>query len=261
MSSEFRQALRLQGRVIYALMLREALTRYGKSHLGYLWALLEPSLQILLLVWIFSQWGRAAPVGQDLGLFFMTGIVPWFIYSNISGRLSGALSANQALLTYPQVTPFDVLMARAVLEWITLLSVAAILLGVLSALSRPWGFYDPVQCLLALITLAVFAWGIGMINAVIRLYFDSWDKVFSTLNRPLYFLSGIFFTVGSLPPAIRPWLQWNPIFQFVEWYRSGFYAVYERMPIRHSYALACALVAFFCGCTLVHWQRHRARAL
>jgi capsular polysaccharide transport system permease protein len=261
MNSPFRQGLRVQGRVLYALILREALTRYGKSHLGYLWALLEPALQILLLVWIFSQWGRAAPVGNDLALFFVTGIVPWFIYSNMSNRLSGALGANQALMSYPQVTPFDVLMARAVLEWFTLLSVAIILLACLLMSGRVVTFYDPFQSLMALLVLAAFSWGIGMINAVIRLYFDGWDKLFSTLNRPLYFLSGIFFTASSLPYSVQRWLQWNPIFQFVEWFRSGFYATYERMPIRYSFALGCALVAYFLGCGLMYWQRHRARSL
>ncbi len=99
--NELRHALRVQGRVIHALILREALGKYGKSKLGYLWALLEPVLQVLMLVLIFSALGRQSPVGGDLAVFFTTGIVPWLIYSSLSSRLSGALGANQALLAYP----------------------------------------------------------------------------------------------------------------------------------------------------------------
>lgn len=68
---ELRQALRVQGRVIYALILREALSKYGKSKIGYLWALVEPVAQVLILVLIFSGLGRQSPVGGDLAVFLL----------------------------------------------------------------------------------------------------------------------------------------------------------------------------------------------
>ena len=98
MMLSLRGALSVQGRVLYALILREALGKYGKSKLGYLWAFIEPLIQILVLVLVFSELGRESPVGGDLAWFFVTGIVPWFLYHNISHRLSGALGANQALM-------------------------------------------------------------------------------------------------------------------------------------------------------------------
>lgn len=66
---DLRQALRVQGRVLYALILREALGKYGKSRIGYLWALFEPLTQVLILVAIFSALGRKSPVGGDLAIF------------------------------------------------------------------------------------------------------------------------------------------------------------------------------------------------
>ncbi|WP_342639144.1 ABC transporter permease [Vibrio metschnikovii] len=259
--NEIRQALRVQGRVIYALILREALGKYGKSKIGYLWALLEPVIQVLLLVTIFTALGRKSPVGGDLAIFFTTGIVPWLIYRGLSSRLSGALGANQALLAYPHVTPFDVLMARALLEAVTMLVVFLLLFSVLYLSGKSQGIDDLFSVLCGLILLIVFAIGVGMINSAIRIYFDSWDKLFNATNRPMYFLSGIFFTAASLPPQIRDYLQWNPIFQYIEWIRSGFFATSSSAYTNYNYAASCALVAFFIGLTVTQHTRHLARNL
>lgn len=258
---DLRQALRVQGRVLYALTLREALGKYGKSNIGYLWALLEPIIQILLLVTIFSLLGRRSPLGGDLAVFFSTGIIPWIIYSNLGNRMSGALGANQALLAYPHVTPFDVLFSRALLESITMVVVFIIIVAILNGIGRSVSVYDLYNVLAGLCLLILFSIGVGMTNSAIRIYFDGWDKIYRATNRPLYFLSGIFFTSASLPPQVREYLQWNPIFQYVEWIRSGFFSTYQNIYVNHSFAIACALVSLMIGLSLTQYTRQKARNL
>lgn len=258
---ELRQALRVQGRVLYALILREALGKYGKSKIGYLWALFEPIIQVLVLVAIFSFLGRKSPVGGDLAVFFTTGIVPWLIYSNIASRLSGALGANQALLAYPHVTPFDVLTGRALLESITMVVVFTLIVITLQLSGKALPIYSLFNVLIGILLLTIFSIGIGMLNSAIRIYFDSWDKLFSAANRPLYFLSGIFFTAASLPPQVREYLQWNPIFQYIEWIRSGFFATSTSYYINHEYAFGSAMIMFLIGLSLTQYTREKARNL
>lgn len=258
---ELRQALRVQGRVLYALVLREAIGKYGKSKIGYLWALINPLAQVLILVVIFSMLGRKSPVGGELEVFFITGIVPWLIYSNISSRLSGALGANQAILAYPHVTPFDVLMGRALLESITMIGVFALIIISLQLSGKSLEIYDLFNVLIGLFTLVVFSVGFGMINSAIRIYFDSWDKIFNTANRPLYFISGVFFTAASLPPQLREHLQWNPLLQYIEWIRSGFFSTYQNNYINHYYAISCAIIMLLVGLSLTQYTRIKARNL
>lgn len=256
---ELRQALHVQGRVIYALILREALGKYGKSKLGYLWGVFEPVTQILVFVLIFSALGRKSPAGGDLAVFFATGIIPWMIYSNIAGRLSGALGANQALMSYPHVTPLDVLLGRLLLEAATLIVVFGIIVTVLQFMGKAVPIYDLYNVLVALFLITFFAAGVGMVNAAIRIYFDSWDKLFGAMNRPLYFLSGVFFTASSLPPQARQWLEWNPIFQYIEWLRSGFFSTIPTSYIKYEYAIGCAFFMLFLGLLSVYVTRHKAR--
>lgn len=69
--AELWQALKVQGRVIRASILRETRTRFGRSKLGYFWALFEPMAYMLTLMAIFSAMERGAPIaGVDLSMFF-----------------------------------------------------------------------------------------------------------------------------------------------------------------------------------------------
>jgi capsular polysaccharide transport system permease protein len=45
-------------------------------------------------------------------------------------------------------------------------------------------------------------------------------------SRALFIVSGIFYTVDSLPPVLRDALAWNPALQGVELMRSGYYPAY-----------------------------------
>jgi len=135
----FFQALNVQGKVISALTLRETRSRYGNSKLGFFWALFEPFAHIIVFIGIFSALGRAVPIGESTGIFILTGIIPWLLYSNIVNNVMGGLKANKALLGYPQVMPMDITLSRVILESTTLFIVMVFFLAVFSHLGLKIG--------------------------------------------------------------------------------------------------------------------------
>lgn len=71
--------LRVQARVIGALMLRDVQTRFGGRSANYLIAVAWPLSHISILLLIYSFSGRSAPIGQSAPLFFATGLVPFVL--------------------------------------------------------------------------------------------------------------------------------------------------------------------------------------
>ena len=59
------RAAAVQGRVIFALMLREVRTRFGRTQVGYLWALLEPITYIATMTFVFDSVGRPPRAGDS----------------------------------------------------------------------------------------------------------------------------------------------------------------------------------------------------
>ncbi|MEM6662293.1 MAG: sugar ABC transporter permease, partial [Pseudomonadota bacterium] len=103
-------------RVVHALMLREMITRYGSSRLGYLWAVIEPVGFIALLSVVFSQIAHAPPVGKSFPLFYATGYIAFHWVMETAGIVSRSIHVNRPLLVFPAVTPIDTLLARFLLQ-------------------------------------------------------------------------------------------------------------------------------------------------
>ena len=51
-------------------------------------------------------------------------------------------------------------------------------------------------------------------------------QALNLIRRPLFFISGVFFSLQSIPQWLRPWLSWNPILQAIELSRKAFSANY-----------------------------------
>lgn len=203
----FFERLRTQCRVIHALIIRETRTRFGDSHLGYGWALIEPILHIMLLSAVFSLLMRGKPpIGSHFFIFYFTGLIPYHVFTHTSTSMTHAVTSNGSLLQLPLVTPFDAILSRGLLEFATDIVVAVILLAGFATFGLPaipdnvWGAAS------ALIAVAGLGCGIGFGNAVLQTLFRSWDKLWNNATRLLYFFSGIFryYQANGTRPILRP---------------------------------------------------------
>jgi len=256
---EFTRALRLQGKVISALTLRETRSRYGSSKLGYFWALFEPFAHVIVFIGIFSALGRAPPIGQDTGLFILTGIIPWLLFSNIVNGVMRGLQDNKALLGYPQVMPMDITISRVLLEGATLLLVFLFFLAVGAYLGlsiRIDSFLDMMSAIGLLILLSM---GLGMINAALVAKFPAYKSIYGAFSRPLYFISGVFFTADFLSPEVYEYAAINPLLHLIEWFRSGFYTSYNSNLYDPKYAVSVCLVVFTLGLLVERMNSKKVR--
>ena len=218
-------ALGSQGRIILALLLRDAKTRFSESRLGYLWALLEPVSHISLIAIVFaaSDGGGHPPIGDSFIIYYFTGSIPYLLFSNTIFGIQPSLIANRSILQIPLVQKLDVFLAKGLLELLTQFTIVIIMLTIFLAIGLPAIPNDVPKAGLALFCLWVMAFGIGVTNAVIKHFIKSWEHVFGNVVRVLYFTSGIFFNPLNMPVWLREVLAWNPVLQCVDWVRSGFF--------------------------------------
>lgn len=256
---EFFQSLSVQGRVISALTLRETRARYGNSKLGFFWALFEPFAHIIVFIGIFSGLGRAIPLGDSMGLFILTGIVPWLLYSNTVSNVMGGLNANKPLLGYPQVMPLDIVISRVILEAATLFIVMLLFLAAFDYLGVRIEIDSFLQMFNAYALLVLLATGMGLINAAIAQAYPSYGSIYSAFSRPLYFISGVFFTADFLSPDVYAAIDFNPLIHLIEWFRSGFYPSFQSHLYDPDYAIAVCVSIFTIGLVVERINSKKAR--
>ena len=117
----------------------------------------------------------------------------------------------------------DTVVARAILEVATLVFIILIVFLFLAHLDLAAAPGDVPRMIEALILLSLFGFGIGLLNAVIIEQISSWQNLFRLAMMPLLFVSGVFFTLESVPPNVRYYMSWNPIIHGVEMFRDGYY--------------------------------------
>ena len=221
------EPLTIQGRVLLALMLREARTRYGRQRVGYLWALIEPMLHIALFYAIFRYTLRVVPLGQSLPMFLATGLATYVGFANVLNRTQGGFASNEALLAYPVVSVMDVFLGRALLELATWITVIVIILGALISSGLDPLPHSVLTMISAIFLLFGIGFGVGTLVGIVAQFFPVVDNLISIPFRILYFTSGVFFLPDAFPPAVRDVLAWNPVLQGITLFRMGYYGNYN----------------------------------
>ena len=243
-------------RATVALMLREVSTTYGRSPGGYLWAVLEPAAGIALLTLIFSAGFRSPPLGTNFALFYAAGVLPFLMYSDVSGKLGQTIQFSRALLAYPRVTFLDALMARFFLSTLTQLVVHGLVLGFIIAMQRPDTAFDISRVALAYVMLLSLAAGVGTLNSFLTLCFPIWQTAWAVLNRPLFLVSGIFFNFEAVPQPYADYLWFNPLVHVVGMMRDGFYPFYQPTYVSVIYPVAIGSGMMLVGLFLLN-RYHR----
>jgi capsular polysaccharide transport system permease protein len=238
-------------RAIAALMLREMATRYGRSPGGYVWALLEPLGAIAILAIGFSLIIRSPSLGNSFLLFYATGFMPFILYQDLSNHVARSVNFSRALLYYPVVTWVDALAARFVLNTLTGILVAAIVLGLVSLFTETRMTLDLVPILRAMALAILLGGGIGVLNCALFGLFPVWMQVWSIATRPLFLVSGVFFLYEDMPATAQSILWWNPLIHIIGIMREGFYVSYQASYASVLFVALTGLLALFFGVVLM----------
>ncbi|MGK6317816.1 ABC transporter permease [Neorhizobium sp. DT-125] len=248
-------------RIVAAFIIREIATRYGRSPGGYIWALLEPMAFIALMSLLMSSIGRIPAIGDSFPLFYATGFLAFNLYKGMEAYLTSSISANKALMSYPNVAPIDPVIGRFVLQGATSFVVSAVILGgamltTRHSLNLQWAY---------ILEAVAYAWllalGVALMNIVLFFRFPLYEKIFGILMRPLFILSGIFYLPSQMPHPFSDILLDNPIVHIVMLFRKGFYGVRAAEGLDLWFLSETSLMMLFIGLLFfTFWPVGRERA-
>lgn len=239
--------VRIQMRVLGALVIREMITRYGRSSLGFAWAILEPAAFIALLSVLFSQIAHTPPLGQSFVMFYATGYVAFHWFHDISNVSARSVFVNRPLLAFPPVTPLDTVFARFLLQSVTGFAVALLIFGASIAFFVDQFLVNPAPILLSFVLACILGLGAGLANCWAFAHSRSWELIWGIVSRPLFLVSCVFFTFESMPAFVRDVLWFNPLIHLVGLVREGFYPTYDASHVSVVYVLAVGLALITAG--------------
>ena len=236
-----RRSLAIQRRVIWALVLREMMTRYGRHNIGFLWLVVEP---MLFTLGVTALWTATKAVhGSDLPIvaFAITGYSSVLLWRNMPFRCIGALAPNLSLLYHRNVRPIDIYLSRLLLE-VAGATMSFVFLVIVFAFV---GWLDMPEDVLQIVTgwlmLAWFGGSLAMLLGALSETSELIDKLWHPMSYLLFPLSGAAFLVSALPQAARDVILWLPMVHGVEYLREGYFGTQITAYYDLSYMAICNL--------------------
>ncbi|GLR48807.1 capsular biosynthesis protein [Shinella yambaruensis] len=240
-------ALREKRNVMTAVMLRDMRTRFFNHGLGFLIVSLWPLAHMLILIGVYTLFGRTAPFGDSLRIFFLTGLIPTLTFMYVSRFMCLSLALNRPMLAFPVVKVLDIMAARALLEitaaFLTLFFAFTLLL-LLGDNPFP---RDPFQAFYGYLALLLLAIGVGSIAGVITMFFSFFATLYGLSMILVYILSGTLFVASALPESLVYPLSFNPVLHAVEWMRVAYYEGYSDRVLDKEYLIGFGVTSLCLG--------------
>lgn len=221
--TSLRRSFAIQRRVIWALLLREVITRFGRENIGVLWLIGEPMMFTLGIVALWSAAGMSHSDQVPVAAFAITGYSSVLLWRNSVNRCNSAIQGNFQLLYHRNVKLLDVMVARLLLELAG--TTASFVLLVLIFLVIGW--VKPPQDLATVIVgwlmLAWFGIGLGILIGAATAYSEIVERLWHPMAYLLFPLSGAGFMVDWLPQEARSAVLLLPMVHGVETLRAGYF--------------------------------------
>jgi capsular polysaccharide transport system permease protein len=250
-------SLRINGRIIGALLVREMLTRYGRHNIGFLWLFLEP---MLFTLGVTALWTATESVhGSDLPIvaFALTGYSSVLLWRNMPGRCIGALWANLALMYHRNIKVMDVYFARLLLEFggatISFATLSVVFFA-FEILALPEDFLKVVA---GWLLLAWFGAALAILLGALSHQSELVEKLWHPTSYLLFPLSGAAFLVDALPPFAQEIVLYIPTVHGVELVREGWFGSQARAHYDISYLVNCNLVLSVAALMTERWIARR----
>jgi ABC-2 type transport system permease protein len=219
--------------------------------------ILAPVLSALLYLLIFSHVLESRVSVFEGRITYTAFLIPGLVmmavlqnaFANSSSSLTQSkITGNLIFVLLPPLSPLDLYAAYVLGAMVRGLIVGAGVFVVTVAFA-PSTILHPLWALaFALLGSAI----LGTLGLIAGIWADKFDQLAAFQNFlivPLTFLSGVFYSIHSLPPFWSALSHFNPFFYMIDGFRYGFFGLSDVVP-EASLAIVCAFCVGLTAVTL-----------
>ena len=223
--------------LIWALALKELKIRYKRSVLGFLWALLNPMLLMLVLTAVFST--IMSMNIRHYAIFLLSVLLPWTFFSQSVSYAGESIVGNGDLIKKVRVAklvfPIAALVSNMINLLLSLIPLALIVVAMRHEFHLTW-LYLPVP----LLALSIFTLGASFFFAAVNVYYRDVAHIVQIVLQVWFYLTPIIYDVKFFPAQYRWIFKLNPLIYVLNGFRLSVY--YGMLP-----QLQSIVASFVCG--------------
>jgi capsular polysaccharide transport system permease protein len=258
LTAQFLRSLRIQGRVIHALIMREIITRYGRHNIGFAWLFAEPMLFTVGVIGLWSLVHKSDSAQHiNITAFAVTSYSTVLVWRNGIGRCALAVTPNASLLFHRNVRVIDLFIARIVLEvaGVTLSTVALLFgLAVIGLIPPPANILNMI---FGWLLLSWYAAAMGLVIGGLTEYSEIVERLWHPISYFQLPLSGAFVMTSFLPPGFRKIVMLFPASNCTELFRYGYFGDEIKPYYDIPYTCTVCLILTWLGLLIVRGASKR----
>lgn len=209
--------------MIWDLAFNDFSTKYAGSSFGIFWAFVQPVITIVVY-WCVFQFGlKATPPIADVSyiLWFSTGMVPWFFFSE------GINAATNCLLEYSYLVKkvvFDIelLPIIKIISSLIVHGAFLVLLLIVCFFTGQAVTFYLLQVIYYLFCMIVLVYALGKITSALILFFRDLGQIVNIVLQIGVWATPIIWSYIIVPEQFQWIVKLNPVFYIVEGYRDSF---------------------------------------
>ncbi|AXK39177.1 ABC transporter permease [Crenobacter cavernae] len=217
----------------YTLFKKELLRFWKVAFQTVAAPVLTALLYQLIFSHVLSNHVEAYP-GVSYAAFLIPGLAMMSMAQNAfangsSSLIQSKVTGNIVFILLPPLTGFEFTAAYLLAAVCRGLLVGAGVLVVTAAFGLPW----PAHPLWAFAFGALGCGVLGALGIIAGIWAEKFDQLAAFQNfiiMPLTFLSGVFYSISSLPPLWRAVSHVNPVFYMIDGFRFGFFGQADVSP-------------------------------
>jgi len=191
---------------LWAMIERDFKARYKRALFGFLWVIINPLLQMIIIGTIFSFFIKI----PNYFLFLFSGLLPWSFFSLSFSKATSSYISERLLLKkakFPkELIPTSIILANFLHLIISL--------GLFTIVLLLFGLLNPTNLLLlipGLMWLVIFTLGVSFMTAVLQVRFRDVNFITQTLLVLWFYSTPILYSVSQIPERLNVIFRLNPL--------------------------------------------------
>ena len=199
------------------LVKRDFISRYRKSVLGVLWSLLNPLLTMLVMSFVFSYLFRRQI--DNFPVYLLSGQMVFGFYNESTTQALNSVIRSEGIIKKIYVPKYVFPVSRVLSSLVNLAFSFLAFLLVFIVTGAPFRL-TMLLLPIPIVYTFVFSLGVAMLLSSMAVFFRDLRYLYSVLTLMIMYLTPIFYPVEILPASLIPFIGFNPMYHFVDYFRD-----------------------------------------
>jgi lipopolysaccharide transport system permease protein len=204
--------------LLISFTMRDIKIRYKQTALGFLWAIIQPLLMMVIFTVIFGGFAKIPSEGIPYPLFSFAALLPWMLFSEGLTRSTMSMVVNANIMTkvyFPRmIMPISGILSP-LLDFVVSFSILILMMAYYGFVPTINVVFLPLLILLALAT----SLGVGLWLSVLNVKYRDFQYTLPFIIQLWMYASPVVYPASMIPEALRPLYALNPMVGVIEGFR------------------------------------------